>query len=77
MRQVAYELELSATAYEALMGTAKKLDPKSIDALPDELVPAEAKRMLIVDLPRGPWVQIDKPRDQAPDIKRTEGCNAD
>jgi len=68
--KVVQEFELSREGELAIWMTAKELDPKRIDVLPEELVPAEAKRLLVEDVPRGPWVQIDPPRAAPPEIER-------
>lgn len=50
---------------------AKSLDPKKLDELASlGGVQGEAIRALIEDKPRGPWLQIDSPREQPPEIER-------
>ena len=50
---------------------AQKLDPKKLTELEaNGVLPEGVARALIEDKPRGPWIQIDSPREQPPVIER-------
>lgn len=51
--------------------TAKSLDPKKLTELEaNGILPEGIAKALIEDKPRGPWLQIDAPREQPPEIER-------
>ena len=51
--------------------TARALDPKKLTELEAiGTLPEGICKALIEDKPRGPWVQIDAPREQPPEIQR-------
>jgi hypothetical protein len=68
---VVEQLELGREIEGLLWMTAKALDPKKITELEENgVLPEGTARALIEDKPRGPWVQIDSPREQPPEIER-------
>jgi len=69
--QVVEQLELGREIEGLIWMTAKALDPKKIIELESNgILPEGTAKLLIEDRPRGPWLQIDAPREQAPVVER-------
>jgi hypothetical protein len=67
--QVVEQMELGREIEALIWMTAKALDPKKLTELEQNgVLPEGVARALIEDKPRGPWLQIDPPKEQPPEI---------